>query len=188
MRHDLVKEMATNGKLHVFSVYTDFGAYRHIKWTINEIAKLGCRRWQSSSEIWKLDSLLASETMAKMLTGDGSNADVLIVAVHSLEHRRPELIKWLDSLTAINPYRSGLLIGLLGDEESKSEQLDWTAKQLIRCAHKTNRKFIWHWTGNNNMDDSDWLSKGVDTLLYPSPVQHTRECHLVENINGYAKL
>lgn len=180
MRHDLTTETASNGKLHVFSIYTDFGAYRYIKWTVNEIAKLGCRRWQSSSEIWKLDSLLTSETMAKMLANDGSNADVFIVAVHSLEHRRPELIKWLDSLAPLNPGRSGLLIGLLGDEESKSEQLDWTAKQLIRCAHRTNRKFIWHWTGHNNMDDSDWLAKGIETLLSPKKSASQEEMFLQE--------
>src|SRR5215469_4813709 len=110
MRHDLFKETATNGKLHVFSIYTDFGAYRHIKWTINEIAKMGYRRWQSSSEIWKLDSLLASETMAKMLAADGAKADVLIVAINSLEYRRPELIQWLDSLAPFSSFRSGLLI------------------------------------------------------------------------------
>lgn len=167
MRHDLLKETATNEKLHVFSIYTDFGAYRHIKWTVNEIAKLGYRRWQSSSEIWKLDSLLANQSMAKMLADDGARAEVLIVAVNSLEYRRPELIQWLDSLAPLNPFRSGLLIGLLGDEENKSHELDWTAKQLIRCAHKINRKFIWHWTGNHIIDSSTWLIEGVETLLNP---------------------
>jgi hypothetical protein len=98
------------------------------------------------------------------------------------------LIKWLDSLTPLSPYRSGLLIGLLGDEENKSEQLDWTAKQLIRCAQKTNRKFIWHWTGHNSMDDSDWLTKGVETLFCPSPAQHSRGDHLAETVNDFVKL
>lgn len=167
MRHDLIKETATNGKLHIFSVYTDFGAYRHIKWTVNEIAKLGYRRCQSSSEIWKIDSLLANETMAKMLAGDAAQAEVLIVAINSLEFRRPELIQWLDSLAPLSPGCSGLLIGLLGDEENKSQELDWTARQLIRCANKTNRKFIWHWTGNHIIDSSSWLIEGVETLLTP---------------------
>lgn len=169
MRHDSFKDTATNGKLHLFSIYTDFGAYKHIKWTVSTIAKLTCHRCQSSSEIWKLDSLTANESMHRMLAKDGANADVLIVAVNSLEYRTPELIQWLDSLTPLPPYRTGLMIGLLGDEENKSEELDWTARQLIRCAHKTNRKFIWHWTGLHNLDDTDWLVKGVETLFTRQP-------------------
>jgi hypothetical protein len=165
MRHDSLKEMGIGGKLQLFSVYTDFGAYRRIKWTVSAIEKLAGPRWQCTSEMWKLDSLITNEPMKKMLANDGANADVLIAMVGSLEQQRPELIEWLHSLTPLQPHRSGLLIGLLGDEENNSEELDWTARELIRCAQKTNRKFIWHWMGHHAADNPAWLAESVQTLL-----------------------
>jgi hypothetical protein len=165
MRLDSFKEIVTAGKLHLFSIYTDMGAYKRIKWIVNAIAKLAGPRWECSSEMWKLDSSLASELMRKMLAADGAKADVLIAVFGSLEQRTPQLIEWLDSLTPLAPGRTGLLIGLLGDEENKAQELDWTAKQLIRCAQKTNRKFIWHWMGNHDLDDSDWLRDSIEMLL-----------------------
>ena len=154
-----------NGKLHLFSIYTDFGAYRRIKWTVSAIEKLAGPRWQCSSEMWKVDSLVTNEPMKKMLANDGANADVLIAMVGSLEQQRPELIDWLHSLAPLEPHRSGLLIGLLGDEENSSEELYWTARELIRCAQKTNRKFIWHWMGHHAADNPAWLAESVQMLL-----------------------
>jgi hypothetical protein len=165
MRTNLFSELATGGKLHSFSIYTDLGDYRRIKWTVNAIAKLAGHRWQCTSEMWKLDSLMANKPMRKMLASDGEKADVLIVVVGSLEQRRLDLIEWLDSLMPLDPSRSGLLIGLLGDEDNKAQELDWTAKQLIRCAHQTNRKFIWHWMGHHDLDDTDWLTDSVEMLV-----------------------
>jgi len=165
MRTDLFNETAGNGKLHLFSIYTDLGDYKRIKWTVNAIAKLAGHKWQCSSEMWKLDSLMANKPMRKMLAGDGEKADVLIVVVGSLEQRRLDLVEWLDTLMPLEPSRSGLMIGLLGDEDNKSQELDWTAKQLIRCARQMNRKFIWHWTGHHDMDDLDWLTDSVEMLL-----------------------
>ncbi|HTR41342.1 MAG TPA: hypothetical protein VMH87_06965 [Pseudomonadales bacterium] len=165
MRTNLFSELATGGKLHLFSIYTDLGDYKRIKWTVNAISKLAGHRWQCSAEMWKLDSLMANKPMRKMLASDGEKADVLIVVVGSLEQRRLDLIEWLDSLMPLDSNRFGLLIGLLGDEDNKAQELDWTAKQLIRCAHRTNRKFIWHWMGNHDLDDTDWLTESVEMLV-----------------------
>jgi len=164
MRTDLFNEIVTGGKLHLFSIYTDLGAHKRIKWTTAAIAKLAGRQWQSSSEMWKLDLLMANPRMREMLSRDGAKADALIVVVGSLEQRRLDLIQWLDSLAPLETGRFGLLIGLLGDEDSKSQELDWTAKELIRCAHNANRKFIWHWMGHHSMEDSDWLTDSVEAL------------------------
>ena len=165
MRYESFIETLTGGKLHLFSVYTDFGAYRRIKWMVNAIAKLTGQRRQCSSEMWKLDSLTANISMKKMLADDAANSDVLIAVVGSLEQQRPELMEWLESLTPLEPHRSGLLIGLLGDEENRTKELDWTAKQLIRCSQKINRKFLWHWMGHHDLDTPDWLAESVETLL-----------------------
>lgn len=113
---------------------------------------------------------MAGELMREMLVSDGANADVLIVVIGSMEQRTPEMIEWLDSLMPLSPDRTGLLIGLLGDEENKAQELDWTAKELIRCAQKTNRKFIWNWMGRDAMEDSDWLRDGVELLLARKPL------------------
>lgn len=164
MRFDSYSGMP-GGKLHLFSVYTDFGAYRRIRWVVNTIAQLAGQRWQCSSEMWKLDSFVANGPIRRMMTSDGANADVLMVVIGSLDQRRPELMDWLDSLAPLAPGRSGLLIGVLGDEEDKAKELDWTAKQLIHCAQKTNRKFIWHWMQHHDGEDSDWLADSVDAML-----------------------
>lgn len=175
MRHDSFKEIVRAEKLHLFSIYTDFGAYRRIKWTVGAIAKLAGPHWHCSSEMWKLDSLAANPGLRKMLADDGAGADVLIVVVGSLDRQQPELIEWLDSLAPFPADRFGLLIGLLGDEEDKGQELDWTAKQLIRCAQKTNRKFIWHWMGHHAMDNSDWLTDSVHALLAGKPTLPTTQ-------------
>lgn len=165
MRFDSYKEIAPPGKLHLFSVYTDFGACRRIRWVVSAIAQQAGRQWQCSSEMWKLDSFIAHGPIRKMVADDGANADALIVVIGSLDQRRPELMDWLESLAPLPPGRSGLLIGVLGDEEDKAKELDWTAKQLIHYAQKTNRRFVWHWMQHHDREDLDWLADGVDTLL-----------------------
>ncbi len=165
LRSNSCELAAMGGKLHLFSIYTDFGSCRRVKWISGSIAKLAGHRWQCRSEMWKMDSLRANEAMAKMLAGDAAAADVLIVVVGSLAHRSPELIDWLASLPPVMPLRHGLLIGLLGDEEDKGQELDWTAKQLIRCARENNRKFVWHWMGHHDGDVSEWLGDSVEALV-----------------------
>lgn len=103
--------------------------------------------------------------MEKMLATDAAAADVLIVVVGSLTQRRPELMDWLASLPLLAPHRFGLLIGLLGDEDDKAQELDWTAKQLIERARQSQRKFIWHWTGHHEADPTDWLAESIEALL-----------------------
>ncbi|HMD54602.1 MAG TPA: hypothetical protein VKJ65_08655, partial [Phycisphaerae bacterium] len=105
--------------------------------------------------------------VGKMILEGATDADVLIIAMSSLEHREIELMQWLDSLAAGKNNRlvPGLLIGLLGDEENQARELEWTVKQFIRCAQQTNRDFIWHWMGRDAMNDSDWLTEGVEMML-----------------------
>jgi hypothetical protein len=160
-------EMATNGKLHSFSLYVDFPASIYAQWATSAIIKIARRHWQPSSEMWKLDSLMASEPIRKLISNDAANADVLIIAVSSLDRRELELIRWLDSLTALKTNRPGpgLLIALLGDEDSRALELDWTVKQLMRCAQQADRDFIWHGMGKNAMDDAACLTENVEKLL-----------------------
>src|SRR5580692_2306539 len=134
LRPNSFRQAAVGGKIHLFSVYTDFGSCRRVKWITGTIAKLAGHRWNCTSEMWNLDSLMANGAMGKMLTRDAAMADVLMVVVGSLAQRRPELMDWLASLPPRVPLQPGLLIGLLGDEDDKAQELDWTAKQLIERA------------------------------------------------------
>ena len=158
---------ATNGKLRVLSLYEDISASVRARRAAGTIARLAGPRCQTASEMWKIDSLTVSEPIKEMISSDAANADVMIIAVSSLERRVLELVQWLDSLAAREPKRSavGLLVGLLGDEENKSKELDWTVKQLLRCAQQADRNFIWHWMGEGAMDGSDWLTDSVEELL-----------------------
>lgn len=158
---------AANGKLHLFSLYADFPASVRARWATSEIIKMVGQRWRSPSEMWKLDSLTASDSIRKMVAHDAANADVIVVAISSLGVRPLELIQWLDSLAVREPKRpaAGLLLALLGDEEGESRELDWTVKQLIRCAQRTDRDFIWHWMEKDAMNSSDWLADNVEDLL-----------------------
>jgi hypothetical protein len=164
MQTDIIEEPGADGKLHVFSLYSDFAASRPAIDVASSIIRLAGPRWQPSSEMWKPEVLTASEPVRKMVSDAAVNSDVLIIAISSLEQRPVNTICWLDSLTALQPEQSvpQLLIGLLGDEDSLSRELDWTLEQLIRCARKTNRDFIWHWMESNNQC---WLNGNVAKLL-----------------------
>ena len=127
---------------------------------LEEIGKL-------APKMWSLDSLAANEPIQKMIARDAADADVLIVAVSSLERREPKLIQWLDSLAVPNGSSriSGLFIGLLGDEASEARELDWTVKHFLRHAQRTDRDFIWHWMESEAMTDDGWLVDSVESLL-----------------------
>ena len=160
-------ELVTDGKLRLFSLYVDFAAAVRARWATSQISQLAGEHWKSSTEMWNLDSLTASEPIRKMIAQDAADADVLIIAMSSLDQREWELVQWLDSLTAgkANRPASGLFIGLLGDENSRAGELDWTVKQLLRCAQRTDRDFIWHWMGQGVMNSDDWLADSVEALL-----------------------
>jgi hypothetical protein len=84
-----------------------------------------------------------------------------------MERRELELVDWLDSLSEgkANRAASGLFIGLLGDERQSAGELDWTVKQFLGCAQRTDRDFIWHWMEEGVMNNNDWLAGSVESLL-----------------------
>jgi hypothetical protein len=160
-------ELVTDGKLRLFSLYVDFAAAVRARWAASQISRLAGEQWKASTEMWNLDSLTASEPIRKMIIQDVADADVLIIAMSSLDRRELELVQWLDSLTAGKANRpgAGLFIGLLGDENGRAGELDWTVKQFLRCAQRTDRDFIWHWMEPGVMNSNDWLADSVEALL-----------------------
>lgn len=161
------QETVVNRKLRLFSLYVDFAASAHARWTARAITKLAGPRWQSSTEMWNLDSLAASEPIRKMITCDAEDSDVLIIAASSLDQREPKLIEWLDSLAAWKSNRpvSGLLVGLFGGEENRSRELEWTIQQFIYCARQMGRELRLQWMERDSMNDSGWLTEEVEALL-----------------------
>jgi hypothetical protein len=160
-------ETAVCGRLRLFSLYVDFAAAVCARSVTSQITRLAGESWKSSTEMWNLDSLSASDPIRKMITQDAVNADVLIVAMSSLDRPEPELIRWLDSLLAGPADRPapGWFIGLLGNEEPPEGELHWTVKEILRCARRMDRDFIWRCMEPESFNDCDWLAEGVELLL-----------------------
>ena len=154
-------------RLRSFSLYVDFAAAMRARWTAGQVARLAGDHWKASSEMWGLDSLAASEPIQKMVAQDAVDADVLIIAMSSMERRESELMDWLDSLAGQKSNRtaSGLFIGLLGDEKQPAGELDWTVKRFLHCAQRLDRDFIWHWMEEGTLNSNDWLAASVEALL-----------------------
>ncbi len=167
-------EILTQKRLRVFSLYVDFAAATRARWAASQIAKMAGENWKSSSEMWNLDSVAANEPIQKMIAQDAADADVLVIAMSSMERRELELVEWLDSLAEgrTNRTAAGLLIGLLGDEPGQAGELDWTVKQFLRCAQRTDRDFIWRWMEPEAMIVNDWLEDSVESLLFRKQSAH----------------
>lgn len=161
------QEAVVNGKLFLFSLYLDFAASGNAKWAARTIAKLAEPLWQCSSEMWNVGALTAIEPIRKMIAEAAADADVFIIAASSLDQRETKLIEWLDSLAARNANRPvpGLLVGLLGDEENRSRELEWTVEQFIYCARQMGRQLVVQWMESGPMPDSGWLTQAVEALL-----------------------
>jgi hypothetical protein len=154
------------GRLRIFSLHLDFPASVRARWAASTIIKLAGEPWTCSAEMWKLESLHTASSIRKMLTDEAAKADVLIVALSSLNRRELELVQWLESLAAApgrpNP---GLLIGLFGDENQLNRELNWTVKHFMTCAQNTNRDFIWHWLEEPVGGEPEWLASHIETFL-----------------------
>ena len=161
-------ELVAEGRLRLFSLYVDFPAAVRARWATCQISRLAGEQWKTSTEMWNLDSLTTSEPIRKMITQDAAAADVLVIAMSSLDWRELELVEWLNCLTAGKANRpgTGLFIGLLGDGKGQAVELDWTVKQFLRCARQMDRNFIWRWMDRDAMADVDyWLTDSVEALL-----------------------
>ena len=160
-------ERVTDGRLRLFSLYADYAAAMHARWATDQIGQLAGEPWKTYTEMWNLDSVTASEAIRKMVVQEAADADVLIVAISSLARRELNLAQWLDAVAAARTGRpvSGLFIGLLGDENDRAGELDWTVKQFLRCARQMDRDFIWRWMEREAMDSDEWLTDSVAALL-----------------------
>jgi hypothetical protein len=161
------RERVICGRLRLFSLYLDSAAAVRARWATDQIARLAGERWKSSAEMWNFNSVFASDPIRTMITQDAAEADVIVVAMSSLDQRMPELIQWLDSLNAckVNRPVSGLLVGLFGDDEQPAGELDWTVEQFMGCAQRNGRDFIWCWMRREATADGGWLADSVEVLL-----------------------
>jgi hypothetical protein len=159
---DVNEAAVANGKLRLLSLYNDIAASGQARWAACAISKLAGPNWQTTSEMWKIGTIQVSEPIRQMITNDAANADVLIIAAGSLE---PALMQWLDSIEASNRPVAGLIVGLIGDDETTLMELSRVVEPLIHSAQKLGCDFVWHWVGAGATSDSDWLTGSVEKLL-----------------------
>jgi hypothetical protein len=121
-------ELATDRRLHVFSLYVDFSAAVRARWATIQISRLAEEQWKVSTEMWNLDSLTTSEPIRKMITQDVTDADVLVIAMSSLEWRELELVQWLDSLAAGKANRPGPDCLSVCSVTEEARRWNWTGR------------------------------------------------------------
>ena len=157
----------TIGRLRLFTVYADVPAAVRLKWLIGQIIRRTGKNWELSAEMWKLGSVASDGPLKEMVAQAAAEADLLVIAVSSLDQREPALIQWLESVAAwkANRRHPGLLIGLLGDDEHQAGELDWMVSQLGGFSRRTQMDFIWQWMGYDATRDTGWLFASVETLL-----------------------
>lgn len=158
---------ATSVKLRLLSLYENLPAAVRARWAAGAIARHAGPQWQISSETWKMSSLNVSEPIRQMIVNDVANADVIIIAASSPARNDPVFLQCLDSLEACKNNRSfpGLLVGLLGDDETIYPEPDCVVKLLMQCAQKMGWNFIWRWMGEDAMSDAGWLASNLPNLL-----------------------
>jgi len=163
----MAEETESITKLRLFSLYVDFAASARAKWVSGTITRLAGPKWKTCCEMWNLDSFKASQPIRKIMLQEAAKADVLVIALSSLDQRELKLMEWLNALTGKQPEPpvSRLFIGLLGDEAHEAGELDWTVKQFIGCAQRMGRNFIWHWMGQEALNDITWLTDNVKKFL-----------------------
>jgi len=163
----LEPEMVANRKLRLFTLYADFPAGVRAKRLSGQITRLAGKDWEPSVEMWKLDAVSPIGHIKDMIAQEAGEADVLLIASSASAQPDPATIRWLNSLAGWKAKRpvSGLLIGLLGDEERAAGATDWMVTELALFARRTQMDFVWHRAEHGALDHGDWLAAGVENLL-----------------------
>ena len=118
--------------------------------------------------MWNLDSLFASDPIRTMITQDAAEADVVVVAMSSLDRRMLELIRVagfpdrLTRRTARAPDCSSAC-----SVTRSSRRGNWIGRWNKFCVapNGMDRDFIWRWMGRGALADGDWLADSVEVLL-----------------------
>jgi len=159
-------------KFRLFTLYGDFAAGIRAKRLAGQIARLTGIGWQHCLEMWKLDSIGAIVPIREMIAREAAEADVLLIAVTSRDQPEPGVIRWLDSLSALQANRSvpGLLVGLLGEHEQppavepEFERFDFV-RELQQYARRSGMDFVWRPIDRDGTDDCDWLAGNFRRLI-----------------------
>ena len=171
------QEPGTNAKLRLFSLYVDFAASVPARWASGIITDLVGPMWKTHCEMWNLDTFKSSQQLRELMLQDAAEADVLMIALTSLDQRQTELIEWLEALAGRRAGRLGvgIFIGLLGDEAHEAGELRWTVKRFIGCAQKMGRDFIWQWMGQGAINDATWLTDNIEKFMSRKQFQSNKD-------------
>ena len=161
------QEPGKNTKLRLFSLYVDFAASVPARWASGVITSLVGPMWKTHCEMWNLNTFKESQQLRELMLQDAAEADVLVIALTSLDQRQTELIEWLEALAAkqAGHLGAGIFIGLLGDEAHEAGELRWTVKRFIGCAQRMGRDFIWQWMGQGAINDATWLTDNIEKFM-----------------------
>ena len=154
---------ANDERLRIFSVYADFAAASRIRWASARIAALASAGREPSAEMWSVSSVITTGSLGKIIVQEAAAADLLIVAMSSLDQREIGLMQWLELLPVQKKSSAsqGLLIGLFGDDRNQAGELEWAVSQFSRIARESKMNFIWSWMAEEVLENADWLTGNV---------------------------
>jgi hypothetical protein len=164
----LIEQRSTaKTRLRWFTLYADYPAAIRAKRLAENVSRAIGREWQLSAEMWKLDAIAPVGSIRNLIAQEAAEADVLLIAVSSLDQPDPAVIEWLHSLVdwKANRVIPGLLVGLLGDEDHKVSDQNWLVEELMQFAGRTQMRLAWHVCGQELVEDSHWLNADVEHLL-----------------------
>ena len=161
------QEPGASVKLRLFSLYVDFAASVPARWASGVITNLVGPMWKTHCEMWNLNTFKESQQLRELMLQDAAEADVLVIALTSLDQRQTELIEWLEAVAnkKAGHLGAGIFIGLLGDEAHEAGELRWTVKRFIGCAQRMGRDFIWQWMGQGAINDATWLTDNIEKFV-----------------------
>src|SRR5262249_27444992 len=93
-----VPRTAARRRLRMFTLYADFPAGIRARRLGNQVAGLVGSDWETSAEMWKLDSVAPVGPIRDMIAQEAGESDVLMIAISSLDAPDTSVIRWLNSL------------------------------------------------------------------------------------------
>jgi hypothetical protein len=159
---------AARSPFRVFAMCLDSAAVERARWLTRQLARKEAGRREVLPQVWRLDSAIAASSLQELIAQDAAEADVLVIAISSLNQREPALVDWFNSLTPWKQTcrRGRLLVGLFGDEDHPAGELAWLISELGGFARQTGMQFLWQWMAEGAMQDTEWLETGIEELIH----------------------
>ncbi len=156
-------------RLRLFSVYEDMEAGLTAEWLSEEIRALVRNRCELLQDVWKLDLLAGFMRFREVTVDEASAADVVMLALKSLEQPAPTVCSWLETLKSRRANRTtpGLLLAILGTDEAEESQVG--RSPMLDClghfARGAGLDFGWAAGDAYRLRDSTWLTRKLEPIV-----------------------